>query len=165
MKRKPSRGKFITSNKIIGQKGVNLIEAAVLEMGYAWKPSSDSVESALIEKTSNPPPLPSSPAKVCKKSGVSPYAVRRRFPGLSKRLLANHRRHLRQCAVANRTNRLGRLAELVGELTRQGRPRTRYYLRILMAEKGEKNVFQILRLFERYQGTINLKRSGASCKT
>ena len=70
MKLKPSRGKFITSNKIIGQKGVNLIEAAVLEIGYAWKPSSDSVESALIEKTSNPPPLPSSPAKVCKKFGV-----------------------------------------------------------------------------------------------
>jgi hypothetical protein len=41
------RQKFITPNQLIGQKGINLIEAAVMEMGYVWKPTTATTDAGI----------------------------------------------------------------------------------------------------------------------
>lgn len=47
MSQKSHRGKSITQNQITGQKGVNLIEAVVLEMGYTWKPTTAVTDAGI----------------------------------------------------------------------------------------------------------------------
>jgi len=47
MSHRPHRGKFITQNQITGQKGINLIERAVLEMGYSWNPTSGANDAGI----------------------------------------------------------------------------------------------------------------------
>ncbi|HOC54732.1 MAG TPA: DUF4365 domain-containing protein [Verrucomicrobiota bacterium] len=40
-------GKFITRNQVTGQKGINLIERIVLEMGYSWNPTSGAMDAGV----------------------------------------------------------------------------------------------------------------------
>jgi hypothetical protein len=47
MSHRPHRGKFITHNQITGQKGINLIESVVLQMGYTWNPTSGANDAGI----------------------------------------------------------------------------------------------------------------------
>lgn len=40
-------GKKVTSRQIAGQRGINLIEKIVLEMGWAWHPSNQSLDAGI----------------------------------------------------------------------------------------------------------------------
>ena len=39
--------KQITDEQVLGEKGVNLIQAIVLKMGFTWHPSNQPVEAGI----------------------------------------------------------------------------------------------------------------------
>jgi len=109
---------------------------------------SGVVKTALAKAVSSGDACPVSLTRLCRRFGVAVYSVRRRFPSLSKKLIAKYRRHLRTVSLANRHERTSRLNIFIREIEQNGRRCTRYHLRMLMRERGEKQIYQMLRLFD-----------------